>query len=403
MTEPDGRPDGRPDGATAGRRRARRRDPGLPQARHRYQDRGGFTVEICRNERQFARVADAWQRLHRHCRTATAFQSHAWLYSWWLSYGVPGRLRIVLVRRGPVLVAAAPLMLVRKPFPALVPLGADITDYGDVLLDDHCAEEAARALAGALAETAGHAVIDLREVRTGGAAERLYAHWHGPRLRRADSACLELPGVPLDDLFARLPAPQARQARAGLGVLNALGIDQRPVPWEDVPVAVRTLVRLHRKGRKAAPEHVQLRFSMHLARAVREMARNGQARMTEFVLDETVIAVVLVLISPGLTCGYLYGTHPDLRESEADVAMMMLHTCAGQGTGRTVLSLPRQDGTNPYRWRPEVRTNHRYLLGCRRSVVLLWLRALRASVDGRPAGGERSARRPRHGAGARIP
>ena len=70
------------------------------------------------------------------------------------------------------------------PLPALAPLGGAITDFTDVLLDDSC-PEAAPALAGALARAARGTVIDLREVRPGAAAERVYAAWRGPRRRLA--------------------------------------------------------------------------------------------------------------------------------------------------------------------------------------------------------------------------
>ena len=50
-------------------------------------------------KREFAALAPAWGRLYRRCGAATPFQSHAWLHSWWLSYGAAGRLRIVVVVR----------------------------------------------------------------------------------------------------------------------------------------------------------------------------------------------------------------------------------------------------------------------------------------------------------------
>ena len=52
----------------------------------------------------------------------------------------------MLVRDRGELVAAAPLMRVRRPVPALVPLGGAISDYGDVLLDDDRGERAVAAL-----------------------------------------------------------------------------------------------------------------------------------------------------------------------------------------------------------------------------------------------------------------
>ncbi|MFE2329379.1 hypothetical protein ACFXD5_36680, partial [Streptomyces sp. NPDC059385] len=88
-----------------------------------------LSVTLCRDPRQFAALEGPWNRLVRACPTATPFQSHAWLHSWWLSYGKEGRLRLVLVRRGEELVGAAALMLVHRPMPLLVPLGGAITDW----------------------------------------------------------------------------------------------------------------------------------------------------------------------------------------------------------------------------------------------------------------------------------
>lgn len=72
-----------------------------------------LSVELCTDEGTFAALAGEWGRLHDACPSATPFQSHAWLHSWWLSYGTPDGLRLFLVRRGGELVAAAPLMRVR--------------------------------------------------------------------------------------------------------------------------------------------------------------------------------------------------------------------------------------------------------------------------------------------------
>ncbi|NED18470.1 GNAT family N-acetyltransferase, partial [Streptomyces sp. SID9913] len=95
-----------------------------------------YTVERVTVEGAFDALAEDWTRLYRRCATATPFQSHAWLSSWWHTYGRPGDLRLLLVRAGGELVAAAPLMRVRRPWPALVTLGGAVSDYGDVLLDD---------------------------------------------------------------------------------------------------------------------------------------------------------------------------------------------------------------------------------------------------------------------------
>ncbi|MEU3369465.1 GNAT family N-acetyltransferase [Streptomyces sp. NPDC006660] len=357
-------------------------------------------VEVCTRELPFADLAPNWLRLHRSCSSATPFQSHAWLHSWWLSYGTPGRLRVHLVYRGEELVGAAPLMRVPRPLPALVPLGGPISDFTDVLLHDAYADEAAAALTKALARSARGALIDLGEVREGAGAERVHANWPGPKRRLTDSGCLELPAAGMDVLLSRLPANRAQRARAKLRKIDALGIEQREVPADEVPGALRTLLALHGlqwQGRGVTPEHTRPRFEEHLARAVGEMTRHGDAVVTEFRLDGEVVASDLTLLSPALAGGYLYGAHPDLRGRKVDVATMLLRAGARRvdGSGRSALSMLR--GNEPYKqhWRPEVRVNQRFLLARRRTVALLWAAALHAGLRRRAGDAARAWRRRR--------
>ncbi|MEU9641298.1 GNAT family N-acetyltransferase [Streptomyces sp. NPDC048188] len=337
----------------------------------------GYTVELVTDERVFAGLAPEWRRLYDRCAAATPFQSHAWLLSWWRAYGSAGRLRLVLARDGREPVAAAPLMLVRHPVPSLVPLGGAISDYGDVLLDDERGPDAEAALTAGLAAAARTALVDLREVRPGAAAERVYARWRGPRRRLADSLCLELPAVPMDELVARLPSAKARQrVRARLRRLDALGVKSRPVLPEETDAALRRLLELHRlqwRGRQVTGEHLRGRFREHLVRAVGPMVRAGDAVVTEFLMDGEVVAVDVTLLSRRLAGGYLYGAHPRLRERKADVAVMLLDACAEhtRAPGRGTLSLLRGDEPYKHHWRPEPVPNQRLLLARRRTAPLL--------------------------------
>ncbi|WP_405831629.1 GNAT family N-acetyltransferase [Streptomyces sp. NBC_01176] len=337
---------------------------------------GTLRAEIITDEREFAALAPAWERLYGRCAAATPFQSHAWLYSWWLSYGTPGRLRLVLVRDGDELRAVAPLMRVRRPLPALVPLGGAISDYGDVLIDDEYADRAAATLAEGLSLAARSALIDFREVRPGGAVERIYERWRGPRRRVSDSLCLELPALSMDELVRRLPSSKAQRVRAKLRKLAALGIEPRIVPAGEVDAALCRLLELHRlqwQGRKVTSEHLQERFAEHLVRSVGPMVSSGDAVVTEFRLDGTVMAVDLTLLSPRLAGGYLYGAHPDLRERKADVAVMLLDACARhtEGDRHGALSLLRGDEPYKHHWRPNPVVNQRLLLARRRTAPLL--------------------------------
>ncbi|MGW1213709.1 GNAT family N-acetyltransferase [Streptomyces sp. NPDC002499] len=331
-----------------------------------------YTTRLVTDEGEFAELAADWARLYARCPSATPFQSHAWLHSWWLSYGSPGRLRLLLVRDGAELVGVAPLMRVRRPVPALVPLGGAISDYGDVLLDEERGEEAVTALTEGLAACARTALIDLREVRPGGAAERVYECWRGPRRRVGDSLCLELPALPMTDLVARLPSGKAQRVRAKLRKLTALGVERHVVTPDEVDKALRRLLELHQlqwQGRKVTSEHLRPRFCEHLVRSVGPMVRSGDAVVTEFRLDDDVVAVDLTLLSRRLAGGYLYGAHPCLRERKADVAVMLLDACAEHARG--TLSLLR--GNEPYKhhWRPEPVVNQRLLLARRRTAPLL--------------------------------
>ncbi|MFG2356059.1 GNAT family N-acetyltransferase [Streptomyces sp. NPDC048521] len=336
-----------------------------------------LTTECVTDEAAFAELAPAWGRLYERCAAATPFQSHAWLHSWWLSYGRRGRLRVLLVRSGGELVAAAPLMLVHRLLPRLVPLGGAVSDYADVLLDDGDDGRAAGALTEALADAARTALIDFREVRPGGALERVYDRWRGPRRAIRDSPCLELPAVPMRELVARLPSGKAQRVRAKLRKLAALGVRRRTVGPEEVDGALVRLLELHRlqwQGRKVTSEHLRPRFHAHLARAVGPMVRSGNAVVTEFRIDGEVVAVDLTLLSHGLAGGYLYGAHPGLRERRADVAVMLLDACTDNVMHlgeRGTLSLLRGDEPYKLHWRPDRVVNQRLLLARRRTAPLL--------------------------------
>jgi CelD/BcsL family acetyltransferase involved in cellulose biosynthesis len=333
-------------------------------------------VELCVDELEFAALGPSWERLHRRCAAATPFQTHAWLHSWWLSYGRRGRLRLVLVRDGAELLAVAPLMLVRGPVPVLVPLGGAISDYADVLIDDEHSERAAAALTEGLAAAARTALIDFREVRPGAAVERVYERWLGPRRRVDDSVCLELPARPVEELLGRMPAQRAQRVRAKLRKLTSLGVEHRAVRPEEVGTALCTMLELHRlqwQERKVTTEHLRPRFHEHLVRSVAPMVRSGDARVTEFRLDGEVVAVDVTLLSPRLAGGYLYGAHPGLRERKADVATMLLQACAEHvaAGGHQVLSLLRGAESYKFRWRPDTVVNQRMLMARRRTAPLL--------------------------------
>lgn len=367
-----------------------------------------LTVTICRDPARFAALAPAWDALHRRCPAATPFQTHAWLHSWWLSYGRRRRLRLVLVHHGGELVAAAPLTLAHRPYPVLLPLGTPVTDFTDILLlpgergagltPPYDPNAALDALAGGIRRAAPGAVLDLREVRPGAAAEGLYARWYGPKRRLPDSICLEFPGLPIDGLIARTPSSRGQRIRQSLRALDAAGLTAHDIPPEraarDAPAAIDALLRLHLlqwQGRGMTPEHRRPRFAEHLTRAVTAMAAAGDAVVTEYRREGELVAAGVTVLSPRLAGGYLYGAHPALRAAKVDVsALLMRHGArhAAEG-GRETLSLLRGAEPHKFHWRPEHRVNQRLLLSGRAAAPALMLRHALALARVRAA---RSAR-----------
>ena len=322
-----------------------------------------WSAQTRRDESALTELADEWDSLYQRCSTATPFASYAWLSSWWASYGRPGRLELVLVRRDGRLVAAAALMRTRVG--ALVPLGAGISDHSDVLIDDTC-PEAARWLARALAATQRWRPIDLREVPEPAAARRLLKTWPARTWRLPGSMCLELPAMSIVDLIGELPSGTAKTRRKKSRKIDAAGIEYREVPAAEVTGAIRTLLRLHReqwRGRDLNPEHVRARFAEHLMRALPAMVDRGQAIVVEYRTGDEVVAVHALLLSHRAVCAYLYGIDPKLRD-RIDVAQLLLGTNLALSVrlGRQALNLLRGDEPYKRRWRPRPEPNERLLL-----------------------------------------
>ncbi|MCC9311796.1 GNAT family N-acetyltransferase [Kitasatospora sp. RB6PN24] len=325
-----------------------------------------WSVSFCRDGEALTALAGEWDSLVDRCSAATPFQCHAWLDSWWQTYGRAG-LRLVLVRRGGRLVGAAALILRRFPLPVLVPVGTGISDFGDILLDDSCADEAAAELARTLTTRRPWPLLDLREVRPTAAVQRLVTHWPGAWQRLPDSLCQHLPGVPMEELVRRLPAHSAKRTRTKLRRLDSAGVVVRETPPEEVPRAIAELLRLHElqwRGRGVTPEHLRERFASHLARAATAMAASDRVAVRQYLLDDELIACHLTLLGPDFTGLYLYGVHPRARD-RLDISGMLMAGCMAHAarTGRTEVSLLR--GTEPYkqRWRPDQTRNERLVLG----------------------------------------
>lgn len=377
-----------------------------------------WSVEIRRDDGALAGIRAEWNDLFGRCATATPFQTHAWLTSWWRTYGRPGRLRLVLVRLDGRLVAAAALQRRRRWLcSVLTPVGGDLSDFGDVLIDEALAEPAARALADALAQVPGWQVLDLPETRPGSAAGTLLTEaWRGRHHLVPASLCLELPARNLDDLVADLPGHTRKTVRHRVNQIRRLGLDVRAVTADEADRAVGDLLALHARqwqGRRVNPEHVRPEFARHLGSAAREMIRDGQAELFEYRLDGELVASSLAVVGRDLVGGYLYGADPALRD-RVDITTLLLSDTLPLAVRRGCATMSMLRGAEPYklRWRPAESVNRRVLLvragspraqlyaagvRTRRAAVLLAKRrlpgllALRDRLRRRPATAPRSS------------
>ncbi|MFI6445303.1 GNAT family N-acetyltransferase [Kitasatospora sp. NPDC050543] len=348
-----------------------------------------WSTEIRSDDGALDTLAEEWDALAARCRTATPFQAAAWQCSWWSSYGRPGALVVVLVRRDGRLVGAGAFQRC-GPLPGgLRGLGSGLIDFTDVLLDDSCRERAAEEFAAALPLTRPWHSLDLREVHPEAAVQLVFEHWRGRRHRLADSLCQYLPAVPMEQLLKRLPGKTAQRSRVKLRKIAECGVEVRPTAPEDVPEAIAGLLRLHFlqwQERGVTREHRTERFARHLTASTAGLVAGGGAAVHQYRLDGELVAVNLLLLCPSFGGLYMYGAHPRLRE-RLDIAGLLFGTALDEvvGQGIPVLSLLR--GQEPYkqRWRPDRLPNQRLLFGPRRvapalAVLALGARARRAAV-----------------------
>ncbi len=333
-----------------------------------------WSAQTRRDDDALDAVAGEWDDLYDRCAAATPFQSGEWLRSWWQVYGTPGRLRLVLVRRNGLLVAAAALSAHgRRPYEVLAPVGAGLSDFGDVLVDGAHADEATRRLTAALLADTGWAVLRIPESRPGGAARRLGDSWPGPAWRGTASTCLEITTAPVPEVLAALPGSTGKTLRKKLRKIDTEGLVVSQVAAADAEDGIRALLALHRRqwqGRDVNQEHLDARFERHLSRAAGDLVRSGRAVIFQYRLADRLVASEVLLVGHGFAGAYLFGFDPELRE-RIDVAAMFIRQdliAAGE-LGRPVLSLLRGDEAYKMRWRPLPVQNVLLVLGRPRNIA----------------------------------
>lgn len=327
----------------------------------------GFASAVIDEQADFDALAAAWDDLWARTPSATPFQTHAWTSAWARAYVRPGQLAVATVWDDDVLVAAAALHRIRRgPVRLLAPLGGEITDHVDVLLDPHVADAGAR-LTEALLRLPGWRVLDLPEVLPGAAVHSWARGWPGRVTRAAASVNLGLPALPVAEALARVPARTAGTLRRKLRRIDGQGIEVTAVAAADVPRAVGDLIRLHADqwaGRRGNPEHLTDRFRDHLTGALPAMIERRQALLVEYRLGGELVAAEVDLVGHDQLAYYLAGISPALRE-RIDTAVLLVSKALERATRleKREYSFLRGDEDYKLRWRPDEVPATRILLG----------------------------------------
>jgi CelD/BcsL family acetyltransferase involved in cellulose biosynthesis len=334
----------------------------------------GLEASVVEDGREFTALEEAWEELYWQDPLATPFQSWAWLYSWWESYGGGYGLRIITLRNAEgLLVGLLPLMLRRNRlgFGRLMFLGTGMSDRLDVLVRRGWEAEVAKAAAGAIQSLGDWHVADLWDLRPVSATWEVFGGWSGPRTRLPVTRCPAVDARPWEDLVASLSKNNRSTVRRTLRRAEADGVRAELAGREEAGQAARRMVALHREawqGRDIGPEHLTRRFETCLEAASSRMTARGLGGVREFRRDGEVIAAHLLLFGKDFTGEHITGASQETLK-RYQVSTLMTHDAFNAALQRNSSYLDLGRGVEPYklRWTSRVVSNERLILG--RSLI----------------------------------
>ncbi len=346
-------------------------------------------VAILTSSQAFRALETEWEDLYHDSPRATPFQSWAWLYSWWESFGEGYELRLITVRDGTLLVGVMPLMLERRwAFRRLLFIGK--FDQLDLLARKGWEDEVSEAGVEALKQMMGSwHVVDLQAVRSAAAAWGIFRRWDGPRTRMLAAYYLFIEVKPWDELLATLSRKHRQTVRRALRRAEEDGVCGVPAGPQETEQAARRLVALHRelrRGRHIAREHLTPRFDSFMVSAARRMTDRGLGGISEIRRDGKVLVSSFIVFGDEVTDAYLVGVSQEGRERYQWSSLGIwdaLNIARGRNSAYVCLS----NGRDPYkqRWASEEVPYYRVILGRGRvlwrvySAYLSW-RARRRAV-----------------------
>jgi CelD/BcsL family acetyltransferase involved in cellulose biosynthesis len=328
-------------------------------------------VAVIRDSQAFAALEEEWEDLYHDSPRATSFQSWAWLYSWWESYGEDYELRLVTVRdRRGLLVGVAPLMLKdRLGFSKLLFVGTGPTDYLDVLIRERWEDQVSEVLVQTLGEMDSWQVADLQQLRPDAAAWGIHRHWDGPELRLWQDSFPVVDLRPWNELLQSLSSNLRSTVRRSLRKFEADGGRCELAGVDDAEVAAKRLVSISReqwreRWLETGPEHWTSRSESLIVAAARRMTARELGGISEFWRDGEVIISDFWISGRDFIGTYMLGAS---REALQHYQWSSLYIYDALTIARNkncgYLDLLRGEESYKLRWSSRVSSTHRLILG----------------------------------------
>lgn len=283
-----------------------------------------YKVKVVRDEAGLRQLEDGWARLLGESQAGSIFASFPWNLAWWHSFS-GGKSLFVLVASDQAgrVCGIAPLMLHRAgALRKLEFIGTGLSDTGDFVLDEGCAEPVTQAIFACLRRHRREwDLLDMDEVPPYSALVEQLSRAKPPglhviRLPRTDCPFISLPTT--WEAYTRTLQRKPRQHLESFArrVVHETGASFRLVTEEaDVPAAVARFYRLHlarwsTKEDVLNPEHNEPGFMPFLEEACLRSAAHGLLRIAELCVGEEAIASWISFQVNGRWNGYMTGFDP---------------------------------------------------------------------------------------------
>jgi CelD/BcsL family acetyltransferase involved in cellulose biosynthesis len=265
------------------------------------------TLEVVTDEAGLASLWPAWEALWRRVPGAWPFAAPAWLRPWWDAFGT-GRPTIALLRDSHGLLGLLPLYRLEGK---LLPMGAGISDYFDLLLAPEAPSESASVLLSAALEAGDAPRCDLPELPPDARVLQAEAPsgWNDERWASSPCPVLRLrpePAVP-KGRWRDLRQARRRADRAG-------GWTVEYADSTSVGELLDALVLLHTRCWQARGERGVLadpRVRAFHRTAAPSLLRTGVLRMAAVRLRHRIAAVTYAMLAGDRVLFYLSGFDPD--------------------------------------------------------------------------------------------